>query len=343
MGIPYESPSFKATSFQEVLWAYFFERNYYDIGFAGRFKIDHKLSLANRIFQKVLGQDVLDVNGKVVFKEGTFMGRSEISKFVNLSKEKKLKLISERKLSHAPKEYPDFEEHNFIEVEELLIHQSRSSSSPKIKIIGVPQYRELDPVLRFGDFFAMISYIAHLGEKIGGVDDIDHLGNKRLKLVNELLQNRLVVAMSRITRFAVERVNNMEARINYATLRDAPDTSFVIKSIFNTKPFQVVIKEFFNSHQLTQFLDQQNPLSEITNKRKISAMGPGGIKREDPNLSIRDVHYSHYGKICPVETPEGMNIGLIMALASFAQINKYGFLVAPYYKVVDGKVTDQVV
>ncbi|GCE63333.1 DNA-directed RNA polymerase subunit beta [Candidatus Mycoplasma haematohominis] len=341
-GISYESASYRVHSFQELLWSYLFERNYYDIGVAGRFKIDHKMALANRIFQKVLAQDVKDFDGNIVFPKGTFMGRAEISRFVNLSKEKKLDILSKTELPYAPQDFPNYKHYSFIELESLLIHKTRSLSSPVIKIHGVPQYREVEPIIRFGDYFAMISYIVHLWDEIGGLDDIDHLGNKRLKLVNELLQNRIVIAMSRIARFAVERVNNMEARINYATLRDAPDTSFVIKSILNTKPFQIVIREFFNSHQLTQFLDQQNPLSELTNKRKISAMGPGGIKREDPNLSIRDVHYSHYGKLCPVETPEGMNIGLIMALASFAQLNEFGFLVTPYYKVVDGKVTDEV-
>lgn len=341
-GISYESSRHKTLSFQELLWAYLFERNYYDIGVAGRFKIDHKMALANRIFQKVLAQDVKDFDGNVVFVKGTFMGRAEIARFVRLSKEKKLDIISKTELDYAPKGFPNYKDYSFVELESILIHKSRSLTSPVVKIYGVPQYREVEPIVRFGDYFAMISYIVHLGDEIGGLDDIDHLGNKRLKLVSELLQNRIIIAMSRIVRFAVERVNNMEARINYATLRDAPDTSFVIKSILNTKPFQLVIREFFNSHQLTQFLDQQNPLSELTNKRKISAMGPGGIKREDPNLSIRDVHYSHYGKLCPVETPEGMNIGLIMALAFFAQLNEFGFLVTPYYKVVDGQVTDEI-
>lgn len=343
LGISYESPKFKPSSFQEILWAYFLERNYYDIGVSGRFKIDYKLSLSDRIFQKVLAQDVKDTSGNVVFPSGTFMGRSEITKFVKLSKKKKLDIIKVYEVSHFPKAYPEYKKYSTFEVEKIMIHQTRSAQSPKIEIIGVPQYKPLDPHLRWGDFFAMMSYISNLGMGIGRLDDIDHLGNKRLKLVNELVQNRVTVAMSRITRFAVERVNNMEARINYATLRDAPDTSFVIKSILNTKPFQIVVKKFFNSHPLTQFLDQQNPLSEITNKRKISAMGPGGIKKEDPNLSIRDVHYSHYGKICPVETPEGMSIGLIMALASFAQINEHGFFVSPYYKVVNGRVTDEIV
>lgn len=339
-GISHDSSTFLARSFQSLLWSYFFERNYYDIGRSGRFKLNHKLSLAGRIFQKVLAQDVKDFDGNVLFAKGTFMSREKVALFAELSRSGKLDIVKKFSVDYLPENFPNLDSYSDFEVEEILIYKTRSSSLSVVRLLGVPQSCPIDPTVRFGDFFSIVSYISNLGDEIGHYDDIDHLGNKRLKLVNELLQSRVLVAMSRIARFAEERMNNMEAKINYSALKDSAGTDFSVKSILNTKPFQMVIKEFFNSHQLTQFLDQQNPLSELTNKRKISAMGPGGIKREDPNLNIRDVHYSHYGKICPIETPEGINIGLIMALSFFAQIDEFGFLVTPYYKVVDGKVTE---
>lgn len=342
IGISFDVASYKVTSFQELLWAYFFEKNYYDIGKSGRYKLDHKLSLTHRIFQKVIAQDILSVDGKVVFPKGTFMSRDKVLEFDELARQRKLKILKTVTISYPPKNFPNSEKDAKVEIEELLIYRTHAQDSTVLKLMGTPRFVGVDNRLFMSDIIAIVSYITNMENEVGNYDDIDHLGNKRLKLVDELLQARIQVAMARIVRFSTERMNSMEAKINYAVLRDSADTDFSIKSLVNTKPFQIVVKEFFNSHQLTQFLDQQNPLSELTNKRKISAMGPGGIKREDPNLNIRDVHYSHYGKICPIETPEGMNIGLIMALASFAQIDEYGFFVTPYYKVDNGKVTDEI-
>ncbi|AEG73774.1 DNA-directed RNA polymerase subunit beta [Mycoplasma haemofelis Ohio2] len=342
IGISPDISPYKVSSFQELLWVYFFGKNYYDVGKSGRYKLDHKLSLSQRIFQKVLAQDVLSTDGEVVFPKGTYMTREKVFLFDDLSRQGKLKIRNSIDIDYVPKTFPNYELHSKVEVESILIHQTQTTDSPVLRIVGTPRKISVDNNLFFSDFVAIVSYITNLGNQVGKYDDIDHLGNKRLKLVDQLLSARIQVAMARIVKFSTERMNSMEARINYATLRDSSDQDFTVKTMVNTKFFQSVIKEFFNSHQLTQFLDQQNPLSELTNKRKISAMGPGGIKREDPNLNIRDVHYSHYGKICPIETPEGMNIGLIMALAFFAQIDEYGFFVTPYYKVKDGKVTDQV-
>ena len=186
------------------------------------------------------------------------------------------------------------------------------------------------------DLVATTSYIYNLNYEIGEFDDIDHLGNKRLKLIHELLRARIATSMARIEKFINEKLEIEESDMSEEEKKKA----ISVKSIINTKQFQSLVKDFFNSHQLIQFIDQQNPLAELTNKRRISAMGPGGISREDPNLDIRDVHHSHYSRICPIETPEGMNIGLIMSLASLAKVDENGFIVAPYYVVEDGVVKE---
>lgn len=328
-------------SYQQLIWSYFFDKQYYDILPAGRYKINHKLCLSQRIFKKYIAQDVLDVDGNVVFPKNTFMDAAKIDQFSQLAKQKKLKIVKKINIKPANTSGIIHEKLKNIVCEEISIYL-RGIGSPIVKLIGT-EFMGDDESVTPSDFLAIFSYLMHLRNKIGNYDDIDHLGNKRLRLVSELLEARIALAMFRINKFTIEKMNNLEARVNYFSLKNtSPESLFTVYAILNTKPFQIVIKEFFNSHQLTQFLDQQNPLSELTNKRKISAMGPGGIKREDPNLNIRDVHFSHYGRICPIETPEGMNIGLIMALASFAKIDKYGFLNTPFYKVNNTKITDEV-
>ncbi|KMZ96282.1 hypothetical protein PVNG_02420 [Plasmodium vivax North Korean] len=265
------------------------------------------------------------------------------------SKFKELSISGNLKITHAFNPIKTFKDKlgryssmDEVRYESVLVYSGGIGSEP-VSIIGSP-YLEDSESLNHADFISIISYILNLRHRIGEYDDIENLGNKRLKLIDELLESKIILAMARMQKFSVEKMNSLESKLSYFSLKEGElEDYFSVSSIVNTKPFQIAIKEFFNSHQLVQFLDQQNLLSEITNKRKISAMGPGGIKREDPNLSIRDVHYSFYGRICPIETPEGMNIGLIMALASLAKVDKYGFINTPYYRVKDGKVTKEVV
>ncbi|CAF0720932.1 unnamed protein product [Didymodactylos carnosus] len=228
---------------------------------------------------------------------------------------------------------------HFNRVEQVLVYANNDSRASVVSVIGVdPTIDAL--TLTLSDMVAVISYITGLTSELGTFDDIDHLGNKRVKLIHELLISQTAIGMSKIEKFVKEKLSIVDGANKNVQLVEENRKNMSIKSIINTKPFQQSLKEFFNSHQLTHFLDQENPLSELTNKRRISAMGPGGISRDDPNLDIRDVHYSHYGRICPIETPEGMNIGLIMALATYAQVDDKGFIITPYQRVEKGQVVE---
>ncbi|AFN65042.1 DNA-directed RNA polymerase subunit beta' [Mycoplasma wenyonii str. Massachusetts] len=331
------------TSFQELLWSYLFDKYYYGILPAGRYKLNHKLSVWERMKNRYLAEDIYGNDGKVWFKKDTFMDFENLTAFREAAIANKLKI---RESIKPVKVFEDFKgrykEFDEIQYEKVSIYVSGIDSAV-VQVIGTPYLPDSTPFNQ-SDVLAILSYIIQLKHKVGEYDDIENLGNKRLKLVDELLENRIVLALARIQKFSIDKMNSLEAKMNYLSLKDGElEDYFSLSTIINTKPFQIVIKEFFNSHQLVQFLDQQNTLSEITNKRKISAMGPGGIKREDPNLNIRDVHYSYYGRVCPIETPEGMNIGLIMALAALARVDEYGFLNTPYYKVKDGKITKELI
>ena len=180
------------------------------------------------------------------------------------------------------------------------------------------------------DLFATVSYFIGIDYGIGNTDDIDHLGNRRLRSVGELLQNQFRIGLSRMERVVRERMSVQD------------DEILTPQGLINTRPVNAALKEFFGSSQLSQFMDQNNPLSELTHKRRLSALGPGGLSRERAGFEVRDVHHSHYGRMCPIETPEGPNIGLIGSLATFARVNEYGFIESPYRKVIDGVVTDEI-
>ena len=185
--------------------------------------------------------------------------------------------------------------------------------------------------LTMSDFYASVSYYLNLNEGIGKDDEIDHLGNRRVKQVGELLQNQFKIGFSRMERVIRERMTTQDIE------------TVTPKTLINIRPVTAVIKEFFGSSQLSQFMDQTNPIAELTHKRRLSALGPGGLSRDRAGIEVRDVNSSHYGRICPIESPEGANIGLITSLASYAKINEYGFIQTPYRKVVDGHLTDEVV
>jgi DNA-directed RNA polymerase subunit beta len=186
-------------------------------------------------------------------------------------------------------------------------------------------------VLRKEDILAVLKTLAELRDGKGEIDDIDHLGNRRVRSVGELMENQYRLGLIRMERAIKERMSSVDI-----------DT-VMPQDLINAKPAAAAVREFFGSSQLSQFMDQTNPLSEITHKRRLSALGPGGLTRERAGFEVRDVHPTHYGRICPIETPEGPNIGLINSLATFARVNKYGFIETPYRKVKDGKVTEEVV
>ena len=227
----------------------------------------------------------------------------------------------------------DLKDLHFNEGVNYNVLKSILDTTPEDKLHDVLQERksELVPLtITTEDMIASISYLLNLDYGIGKVDDIDHLGNRRIRCVGELLQNQFRIGLTRLERVVRERM----------TIQDLD--SVTPQTLINTKPISSSIREFFGSSQLSQFMDQTNPLSELTHKRRISALGPGGLSRERAGFEVRDIHYTHYGRLCPVESPEGPNIGLISALSSFAMIDEYGFVETPYRKVdkETGKLTD---
>ncbi|MGL4647699.1 MAG: DNA-directed RNA polymerase subunit beta [Mycoplasmoidaceae bacterium] len=321
--------------FQALVYKYFFDNKFYDLSSAGRYKMTRKLRLSERLYKRVLAENIIDNHGKVVVSKGVVIEKEELDLIKNLSKGASKKIQNEvaikNRLTSKGFEYgPKYEK--------ISVYSDNENQNETIPIIGVDN--ELtSKSLTMSDLISIVSYVINLSHNIGVYDDIDHIGNKRIKLIHELLRQKCQLGLVRLEKFINEKLANADG----ANISEEEKVRVItVKSVINAKPFQIAIKDFFNSHQLTQFIDQQNPLSELTNKRRISAMGPGGISREDPNLDIRDVHYSQYGRICPIETPEGMNIGLIMSLANFAKIDDNGFLITPYWKVKNGIITNEI-
>lgn len=335
--------SSKETTYQTVIFNHFFSQKNFDLSKAGRFKMTRKMRLSERLYQRVLAEDLKNKEGKVIVKKGTLIQKNELDIIKNLTKSGDLSIVHKANLDDKITKMA-----GTVKYEKINIYQSNDAQDQIIPIIGTDTTYD-KVTLNISDILAITSYVINLSFDIGSHDDIDHLGNKRLKLIDELLKTRAQAGLVRIEKFINDKLaiadganKTQDLKQNEETPAETAKKNITVKSIINTKPFQISFKEFFNSHQLTQFLDQQNPLAELTNKRRISAMGPGGISREDPNLDIRDVHYSHYGKICPIETPEGMNIGLIMSLATFASTDDNGFLITPYRVVKDGVITNEI-
>lgn len=219
------------------------------------------------------------------------------------------------------------EDHNKIQVIKVY---SNVDDKKIVHVIGNDPKCELKN-LTIADLYATVSYYLNLNDGIGDIDEIDHLGNRRVKQVGELLQNQFKIGFSRMERVIRERMTTQDIE------------TVTPKTLINIRPVTAVIKEFFGSSQLSQFMDQTNPIAELTHKRRLSALGPGGLSRDRAGTEVRDVNSSHYGRICPIESPEGANIGLITSLASYARINDYGFIQTPYRKVVDSRLTDEIV
>ena len=309
-----------------LLYSKFFDSKRYDLARAGRFKFRKKLSLLDRLYTRVLAHDIVDVDGNVILKEKTYIGKNEIEI---------LKPIFEAGAhQHDVKTNPELDSNGAIQYVDVYVDESRDKI---MRIIGTDllldsKYIMISDILaaysymlNLVDIFDKLDYasedrIKHM-EKLGLLDDIDHLGNRRVRSVGELIQNQFRIGLSRMERVVKERMSLSEM-----------DT-MTPQSLTNIRPLTAAMKEFFASSQLSQFMDQINPLAELTNKRRLSALGPGGLSRDRAGYEVRDVHYSHYGRICPIETPEGPNIGLITTLASYAKINKYGFIETPYRKV----------
>ena len=339
-------------SAESLINAMFFDPRRYDLAKVGRYKFNKKLSLRNRIHGQVLAEDVVDVStGEIIAEQGTTVTRELADNIQNAAvpfvwiqgEERNIKVLSNlmvdvtnyvdidrqeaRKLGITEQVYYPvletiLEENETLEDIKNALHRDAADLIPKH--------------ITREDILASINYNMHLEYGLGNSDDIDHLGNRRIRAVGELLQNQYRIGLSRMERVVRERM----------TTQDLEGIS--PQSLINIKPVTAAVKEFFGSSQLSQFMDQNNPLGELTHKRRLSALGPGGLSRDRAGFEVRDVHYSHYGRMCPIETPEGPNIGLINSLATYARINDYGFVEAPYRKIdksdpKNPRVTDEVV
>ena len=295
----------------------FFDNFRYDLAKVGRYKFNKRLNIKDRLLNNRIAEDII-VDGEVKIPDGTL-----------ITKEVLLQLDEYLKEGYGCVEATVNEEldsHNIIQV---LHVYSNVDPKKKVKVIGNDQRLEVK-TLTISDVYASVSYYLNLNDGIGHDDEIDHLGNRRIRQVGELLQNQFKIGISRMERVIRERMTTQDIE------------TVTPKTLINIRPVTAVIKEFFGSSQLSQFMDQVNPIAELTHKRRLSALGPGGLSRDRAGMEVRDVNASHYGRICPIESPEGQNIGLITSLASYAKVNEYGFIQTPYRKVVNKKLTDEV-
>jgi len=338
-------------SAESLITAMFFDPRRYDLAKVGRYKFNKKLALKNRINGQVLAEDVLDPStGEVIAEAGTTVDRDLADQIQNAAvpalwiqtETRNVKVLSSMMVD-IRSWIPEIEDPKAIGVTELVyypalqqIMEENETLEERIAAIKRDIADLIPKHITKEDIFASINYNMHLEWGIGTDDDIDHLGNRRIRAVGELLQNQYRIGLSRLERVVRERM----------TTQDLEGIS--PQSLINIKPVTAAVKEFFGSSQLSQFMDQNNPLGELTHKRRLSALGPGGLSRDRAGFEVRDVHYSHYGRMCPIETPEGPNIGLINSLACYARINEYGFVEAPYRKIDKSdkdnpRVTDEVV
>ena len=338
-------------SAESLITAMFFDPRRYDLAKVGRYKFNKKLALKNRINGQVLAEDVLDPStGEVIAEAGTTVDRDLADQIQNAAvpalwiqtETRNVKVLSSMMVD-IRSWIPEIEDPKAIGVTELVyypalqqIMEENETLEERIAAIKRDIADLIPKHITKEDIFASINYNMHLEWGIGTDDDIDHLGNRRIRAVGELLQNQYRIGLSRLERVVRERM----------TTQDLEGIS--PQSLINIKPVTAAVKEFFGSSQLSQFMDQNNPPGELTHKRRLSALGPGGLSRDRAGFEVRDVHYSHYGRMCPIETPEGPNIGLINSLACYARINEYGFVEAPYRKIDKSdkdnpRVTDEVV
>ena len=339
-------------SAESLITSMFFDPRRYDLAKVGRYKFNKKLLLKNRITGQILAREVFSpLTGEILAEAGTEVTReladtiqNNAVPFVWISREgedRDIKVLSNMAVDLKEAAGIDPEE---VGVSELVYYpvladlmEEAAGDAEELKEAIRKNLHELVPKhITKEDIFASINYNMHLEYGLGNDDDIDHLGNRRIRAVGELLQNQYRIGLSRLERVVRERM----------TTQDLEGIS--PQSLINIKPVTAAVKEFFGSSQLSQFMDQNNPLGELTHKRRLSALGPGGLSRDRAGFEVRDVHYSHYGRMCPIETPEGPNIGLINSLATYARINKYGFVEAPYRKIdktnpENPVVTDEVV
>ncbi|MGN0335644.1 MAG: DNA-directed RNA polymerase subunit beta [Lachnospiraceae bacterium] len=337
-------------SAESLIMSMFFDARRYDLAKVGRYKFNKKLMLKNRVSGQILAEDAVDAStGEIIAEAGTVITREIADQIQNAAipyiwvkgeDERSIKILSNMMVDLSaylgvnPREIGVTELVYYPVLEKILAE----NESPEDRIEAVKRnITELIPKhITKEDILASINYNMHLEYGMGNDDDIDHLGNRRIRAVGELLQNQYRIGLSRMERVVRERMTTQDLE------------NITPQALINIKPVTAAVKEFFGSSQLSQFMDQNNPLGELTHKRRLSALGPGGLSRDRAGFEVRDVHYSHYGRMCPIETPEGPNIGLINSLATYARINEYGFVEAPYRKIdhsdpANPRVTEEVI
>ena len=297
----------------------FFDEFRYDLAKVGRYKFNRKLNIIDRLLNQTLAEDICDKDGVVVFEAGTQITKANLDQLKDV-------LAQGYGLTEVTVN-DELDTYNKVQIIKIV---DPSDKKKKLIVIGNDQSIDVKR-LTISDVYASVSYYLNLLHGVGNYDEIDHLGNRRIRQVGELLQNQFRIGVSRMERVIRERMTTQEME------------EVTPKTLINIRPVTAAMKEFFGSSQLSQFMDQTNPIAELTNKRRLSALGPGGLSRDRAGVEVRDVNASHYGRICPIESPEGPNIGLITSLASYAKIDEYGFIMTPYRKVVDKQITDEVV
>lgn len=308
---PGEPPTVESA--KNLLYSRFFDAKRYDLANVGRYKMNKKLHIKNRLFNQTIAETLVDPDtGEIIVEAGTLLDRRNLDKLIPYLESG----VGFRTLNQVGGVLEDD-----ITIQSVKIFAPNDEAQKEINVISNAYVDEEVKNITPADVLASVSYFFNLLYDVGNTDDIDHLGNRRLRSVGELLQNQFRIGLSRMERVVRERMS-----IN--------DTAAIVpQQLINIRPVIASIKEFFGSSQLSQFMDQTNPLAELTHKRRLSALGPGGLTRERAGMEVRDVHYSHYGRMCPIETPEGPNIGLINSLSSFAKVNKFGFIETPYRRV----------
>ncbi len=295
----------------------FFDEFRYDLARVGRYKFNRKLNVIDRLLDQVLAEDITN-SSEVVLEKGTKITKANIDILKDA-------LANGFGLTEV-KVNEELDQYNKVQIVKI---QNPNDKKKKLLVIGNDQSIDVKR-LTISDVYASVSYYLNLLQGVGNFDEIDHLGNRRIRQVGELLQNQFRIGVSRMERVVRERMTTQEME------------EVTPKTLINIRPVTAAMKEFFGSSQLSQFMDQTNPIAELTNKRRLSALGPGGLSRDRAGVEVRDVNSSHYGRICPIESPEGPNIGLITSLASYAKIDEYGFIMTPYRKVVNCQITDDV-
>ncbi|WP_239732743.1 DNA-directed RNA polymerase subunit beta [Mammaliicoccus sp. P-M55] len=309
---------------KSLLYSRFFDPKRYDLASVGRYKMNKKLHLKHRLFNQTLAEPIVDVEtGEIAAEEGTVLDRRNLDKIIDVLESNANIHVYE--LNSGVLDEP-------VEVQAVKIYIPGDEEKRTTTVIGNAFPDEAVKCITPADIISSLSYFFNLLHGVGYTDDIDHLGNRRLRSVGELLQNQFRIGLSRMERVVRERMSIQDT------------DSITPQQLINIRPVIASIKEFFGSSQLSQFMDQANPLAELTHKRRLSALGPGGLTRERAGMEVRDVHYSHYGRMCPIETPEGPNIGLINSLSSYARVNEFGFIETPYRKVniETNQVTDRI-